>query len=59
LFHGGIAAQLGLYFLFWTQLNLVQTLPLAGAIGVFLVVTGFKALSGISAERLAAGKKAE
>jgi hypothetical protein len=37
----------------------VQTLPLAGAIGAFLVVTGYKALSGISAQRLAAAKKTE
>ena len=59
LFHGGIAAQLGLYFLFWTQLNLVQTLPLALALGAFLAVTGYKALSGLAAERNAAAKKAD
>lgn len=59
MFHGGLAAQLGLYYLFWTQLNLVQTLPLALALGAFLAVTGYKTLSGLASSRIAAAKKAE
>jgi oligosaccharyltransferase complex subunit delta (ribophorin II) len=35
LFHGGIAAMLGLYLLFWVKLNLAQTAPLALLIGLF------------------------
>lgn len=59
LFHGGLAAQLALYFLFWTQLNLVQTLPAALALGAFLVVTGYKTLSGLASARIAAASKSE
>jgi oligosaccharyltransferase complex subunit delta (ribophorin II) len=46
-FHGGIAAMLGLYLLFWTQLNLATTLPLVGGLGLFIAFTGYKALSGL------------
>ena len=44
-FHGGLAALLGLYALFWLQLNLLQTLPILAVIALFLVVSGFKLLS--------------
>lgn len=54
LFHGGIAAMLGLYWLFWTRLNLAQTLPAAGAIGLFTAAAGYKALSALADARLAA-----
>jgi oligosaccharyltransferase complex subunit delta (ribophorin II) len=40
LFHGGIAAMLGLYLLFWLQLNLAQTLPLALGLGLFTAGRG-------------------
>lgn len=36
LFHGGIAAMLGLYLLFWVKLNLAQTAPLALLLGLFI-----------------------
>lgn len=36
LFHGGIAAMLGLYFLFWIRLNLAQTIPMALGLGLFV-----------------------
>lgn len=53
-FHGLIAAMLGLYLLFWTRWNLVQTLPVCLLLGAALVFVGHKALSGIASERLAA-----
>jgi oligosaccharyltransferase complex subunit delta (ribophorin II) len=43
LFHGGIAAMLGLYLLFWVKLNLAQTLPLALLLGVFTAGEGARA----------------
>ena len=52
LFHGGIAAQLALYWLFWTKLNLAQTLPAAGVIGLFTAASGYKALSALADARL-------
>ncbi|KAL8130493.1 hypothetical protein V2J09_019648, partial [Rumex salicifolius] len=36
LFHVGVAAVLGLYFLFWLKLNLFVTLKILGFLGVFL-----------------------
>eukprot|EP00878_Enallax_costatus_P042940 GHUV01050464.1.p2 GENE.GHUV01050464.1~~GHUV01050464.1.p2 ORF type:complete len:217 (+),score=92.75 GHUV01050464.1:359-1009(+) len=53
LFHGGIAAMLLLYLLFWLRLNLAQTLPVALALGVFVAGTGYKALGALSAQRIA------
>jgi hypothetical protein len=35
LFHGGIAALLGLFLLFWARLNLAQTLTPAALLGLF------------------------
>ena len=52
LFHGGIAAILGLYMLFWLKLNLAQTLPIAGLIGLFITISGFSTLSGLASQRL-------
>lgn len=52
LFHAGIAALLGLYWLFWTRLNLAQTLPAALGIGVATALVGYKALSGLADARL-------
>ncbi len=51
-FHGLIAAMLGLYLIFWLRWNLVQTLPVALALGAALVAVGHKALSGLATERL-------
>lgn len=53
LFHGGIAALLFLYFLFWTRLNLAQTLPLAAGLGLGIAGVGYKALSAVADARLA------
>ncbi|KAG2445474.1 hypothetical protein HXX76_000090 [Chlamydomonas incerta] len=52
LFHGGLAAMLLLYLLFWLKLNLAQTLPLAGAGGLFVAGSGFVLLSALSQQRL-------
>ncbi|KAI8473224.1 MAG: Oligosaccharyltransferase subunit Ribophorin II-domain-containing protein [Monoraphidium minutum] len=52
LFHGGIAALLGLYWLFWTRLNLAQTLPAALGVGAFTAAAGYKALSALADARL-------
>ena len=54
LFHGSIAGMLGLYLMFWLKLNLAQTMPLAVGIGLLVTATGYKALSALSADRLAA-----
>ena len=52
LFHGGIASVLVLYWLFWTQLNLAQTLPPAVALGLATAAVGYKALSALADARL-------
>ncbi len=52
LFHGSIAALLGLYLLFWLRLNLAQTLPLALLLGLVVAITGYKALSATASARL-------
>lgn len=53
LFHAGIGALLVLYWLFWTQLNLAQTLPTALGIGLATAAVGYKALSALADARLA------
>jgi hypothetical protein len=35
MFHGGIASMLGLYLLFWTKLNLAQTVTPFLVLGLF------------------------
>lgn len=52
LFHGGIGAILVLYWLFWTQLNLAQTLPTAAGLGLATAAVGYKALSALADARL-------
>jgi hypothetical protein len=52
LFHAGIGALLFLYFLFWTKLNLAQTLPFAAGLGLFISGVGYKALSAVADARL-------
>lgn len=44
-FHGGIASILGLYILFWTKLNLFETLRFLGVLAIFLVIPGHYLLS--------------
>ncbi|KAL2643098.1 hypothetical protein R1flu_010685 [Riccia fluitans] len=44
-FHGGIAAILILYSLFWLKLNLFVTLKVLGSLGVFTCVPGYLTLS--------------
>lgn len=56
LFHGLIAAMLGLYLFFWLKWNLAKTLPVALALGAVLAVVGHKALSGLATARLNAKK---
>jgi hypothetical protein len=56
LFHGGIAAMLGLYLLFWVHLNLATTLPLALLLGLFIAGSGYKALGALSSARIAESK---
>jgi hypothetical protein len=59
-FHACLAAGLGLALLFWTRLNLVQTLPLAGGLGLVTLVVGHRALSQHAAKRgSGAAKKAD
>ena len=57
LFHGSIAAMLLLYLAFWTHLNLMQTLPIAAVIGVFIVGTGYKSLSATADSRIHESRK--
>lgn len=45
LFHGGILSILVLYYLFWTRINLLQTLPVLGVLGLVTSVAGYFALS--------------
>lgn len=52
VFHGSIAAMLGLYVLFWLQLNLAQTLVIAMPIGLVTAISGFYTLSGLAGQRL-------
>jgi oligosaccharyltransferase complex subunit delta (ribophorin II) len=52
LFHGGIGALLVLYWLFWTTINLAQTLPIAIGLGVATAGVGYKALSAVADMRL-------
>jgi hypothetical protein len=42
-FHGGIAAILVLYLMFWLGLNLMQTFPVAMALEIVIFVFGTKA----------------
>lgn len=66
LFHAGLAAMMVLYMLFWTTLNLAQTMLAVIPLALFVVATGYKALAAIADVRLAdsgkgavaAGKKA-
>ncbi|XP_064383244.1 dolichyl-diphosphooligosaccharide--protein glycosyltransferase subunit 2-like [Halichondria panicea] len=48
LFHLGLGGILGLYYCFWTQLNMFQTLKYLVALGVFTFFTGNKMLRNIA-----------
>ncbi|KAK1420565.1 hypothetical protein QVD17_22262 [Tagetes erecta] len=48
LFHGGIAAVLILYVLFWLKLDLFTTLKTLGLIGIFLMFVGHRTLSHLA-----------
>jgi len=48
LFHGGIAAVLLLYVLFWLKLDLFTTLKALGVIGIFLMFVGHRTLSHLA-----------
>lgn len=52
LFHGGILSILVLYYLFWTRINLLQTLPVLGLLGLLTSVAGYFALSAHADVRL-------
>lgn len=57
-FQACLVAGLALALLFWVRLNLVQTIPLAGGLGVLTLAVGHRALSQHAAARAAgAGKK--
>ena len=51
VFHGGLASILGLYLLFWTHLNILQTLPILAVLGLLTTISGHQALSGIAENR--------
>eukprot|EP00199_Chlamydomonas_sp_CCMP681_P007027 CAMPEP_0119108106 /NCGR_PEP_ID=MMETSP1180-20130426/13470_1 /TAXON_ID=3052 ORGANISM="Chlamydomonas cf sp, Strain CCMP681" /NCGR_SAMPLE_ID=MMETSP1180 /ASSEMBLY_ACC=CAM_ASM_000741 /LENGTH=295 /DNA_ID=CAMNT_0007093689 /DNA_START=72 /DNA_END=959 /DNA_ORIENTATION=- len=55
-FHVLLAAMLGLYLLFWTRLNLMQTLPLVGGMGILLALSGHRALATLADARLTSKK---
>uniref|UniRef100_A0A7N0UIG7 Ribophorin II C-terminal domain-containing protein n=1 Tax=Kalanchoe fedtschenkoi TaxID=63787 RepID=A0A7N0UIG7_KALFE len=48
LFHGGVAAVLILYALFWLKLDLFTTLKTLGFLGVFLLFAGHMILSHLA-----------
>ncbi|CAM8928689.1 unnamed protein product [Rhodiola kirilowii] len=48
LFHGGVAAVLFLYALFWLKLDLFTTLKTLGFLGVFLLFVGHRSLSHLA-----------
>ncbi|KAI3668012.1 hypothetical protein L6452_43083 [Arctium lappa] len=48
LFHGGIAAVLVLYALFWLKLDLFTTLKTLGFVGMFLMFVGHRTLSHLA-----------
>jgi oligosaccharyltransferase complex subunit delta (ribophorin II) len=50
-FHGGVAAIFGLYYLYWVQLNMFETLRYLGFIGIPTFLFGNRLLSSIAAKR--------
>lgn len=52
VFHGSILAILGLYWAFWTKLNLLQTLPILSVLALLTFFSGYFALSAHADSRL-------
>lgn len=52
-FFGSIVAMEGVFFMYYTNWNLFQVLPVAGAVGVVTVLSGTKALGEVQSRRLA------
>lgn len=50
-FHGGVAAVLGLYALFWLRLRLTDTLPILAVLVLFTGAAGYQALTARAAAR--------
>ncbi|KAI0208718.1 Dolichyl-diphosphooligosaccharide--protein glycosyltransferase subunit 2 [Lamellibrachia satsuma] len=50
-FHVGLAAIFGLYYLYWVQLNMFETLRYLGFIGIPTFLFGNRLLSSIAAKR--------
>lgn len=53
LFFGSILALEGVFFLYYTSWTLLQTLPVAGLVGLVTFVSGSRALSEVQERRLA------
>ncbi|KAL7939715.1 Alpha/Beta hydrolase protein [Trichoderma chlorosporum] len=53
VFFGSIVAMEGVFFLYYTQWNLFQTLPAIGVVGVAAFLSGTKALGEVQRRRLA------
>lgn len=53
LFIGSVTGVEGVFYLYHTQWNLFQLLPVALAIGVLAVLSGSRALSEVQGRRLA------
>ncbi|XP_032817527.1 dolichyl-diphosphooligosaccharide--protein glycosyltransferase subunit 2 isoform X1 [Petromyzon marinus] len=52
LFHLGYAGMLGLMFVFWTQLNMFQTLKYLLVLGIITFLTGNRVLARMAAKRI-------
>ncbi|OAA63741.1 Ribophorin II [Niveomyces insectorum RCEF 264] len=55
-FFGSILAMEGVFFLYYTQWTLFQTLPVVGVVGAVTVLSGTKALGEVQARRLAGAR---
>ena len=53
LFFGSIASIEGIFFLYYSSLNLFQILPAVGILGVIAFLSGMRALGEVQSRRLA------
>ncbi len=53
LFFGSILAMEGVFFMYYSSWNLLQTLPVVGVVGTVTVLSGTKALGEVQSRRLA------
>lgn len=53
VFFGSIIAMEGVFFLYYSSWNLLQTLPVAGVVGVAAFLSGTRALGEVQQRRLA------